>query len=734
MAGNASATGQGPPIPPTEALHCVNPQCARREGMLRAEVDRLNVKIQELTVESQVKARDIRQLREEKTDLERQNNVLRARRSGQGKHTERTWPDELRGYLLNFHPNPKQYTRIYRLCCMEENMSSKTPVVHPDIKFVGPRRLAQHNPGPETDSSDVEGEEAPEVVLEDDSTQPVRDKKPFSFEKLPWELQAKILKLLLHKEGKIIHCISRLDPFVQPEEFPSEEDLAKNRSGLPHRFYWGEREMNLSEDGVKPEDVLAILTVSKRVYFIGAHIFYGLNTFAFSSLGELGRFCQGSGLARIARIQHVEVFLTGNQYLTAPLDTRQKRPFSRRSFPMTWLVDMYRLKTLVIHLNETGKEYIRRGYEAPAIKRFLAAKTAGQPNQRMTRSLRCLQGLDYIYQLRGLEWIRFYDFAKVLKTGRSVRKTVQDWSFVEDVTNTTTLPKAPVREEHSKLENLAPLLKDEGQKWTPSPDDWELVKSVFIDSNGRCSYDDLRARNANRDADVASFLSTASVLDISSDSSDSDSTTSSDSDGPSGPENSLGLSESALSLFRQRQHQHQRSNSGLFISDDSTGPDMDLTISSSSPESSTDSDLSPDSPSSDSELDTAAGSHRFFGGILSTRLPSCSSSSILSHSRVRSGLFLKSASSTPTAPKRRESTISRLFVTPGPAGTARTTPNQTPAPGLPFPAEEARHRRESTTSALFVSPNQTPAPGNRFPAEQARYRRESTTSALFPAS
>lgn len=89
MAGNAPGPGQGPPIGPSEALHCVNPQCTRREGMLRAEVDRLNVRIQELRIESQGKTRDIRQLKEEKSDLKRENNALKARRSGQGKHTER---------------------------------------------------------------------------------------------------------------------------------------------------------------------------------------------------------------------------------------------------------------------------------------------------------------------------------------------------------------------------------------------------------------------------------------------------------------------------------------------------------------------------------------------------------------------------------------------------------------------------------------------------------------------
>ncbi|KAK3292494.1 uncharacterized protein B0H64DRAFT_302557, partial [Chaetomium fimeti] len=363
MNGNHDGRDQGPLSGPVDALHCVNPQCGRRVGMLRAEIDRLNVGIQALEIENQAKTVENRRAADE-------NERLRRRLARIGKHTE------------------LQYAKIHRLCCKEENMSSRKELVHPDLKLMGPDWKGHDDSDSESDVSDVDNGEASEVASEVNSTQ-------------------------------------------TPEEFPSDEDLGENKSGLMHRFFWGKRELNLSRDGVKPNDVLGILTVSKRFYFLGVHIFYGLNTFAFSSLGELGRFCQGSGLARVARFQHIEFFLTGNQYLTAPPDTRMKVPFSRRSFPMSWLADMYRLKTLVIHVNETGKSYIRRGYENPQIKKFLAAKTAGQPNQRMSRSLRCIQGLDYVYQLRGLEWIRLYDFNKVLQAGRSVRKSVQDWSFVE---------------------------------------------------------------------------------------------------------------------------------------------------------------------------------------------------------------------------------------------------------------------------------------------------------------
>ncbi|AEO59084.1 hypothetical protein MYCTH_2307046 [Thermothelomyces thermophilus ATCC 42464] len=368
-------------------------------------------------------------------------------------------------------------------------MSTRKEFVHPNLKLVPPRGRQLEDSDSEADGSIIERNGGPvHALVEDRGIQGDEGGfVPFSFEKLPWELQARILKLILHKRDRIIHCLSRLDPFVQPDDFPGAEDLGQTRSGLMNRFFWGKRNCSLTHDGVEPNRLLAILSVSKRLHFLGVHIFYGLNTFAFSSLGELGRFCQGSGPARVARIQHVELSLTGSQYLTAPPDTRGKTPFSRRTYPLTWLADMYRLKTLVVHLNETGRFHTRRKYEHPTIKEFAAAKTAGQPNQRMARSLRCVQGIDYIYSLRGLDWIRFYDFQKVLEAKRAVRVPVRDWSFVEDVTNTTTMPKPPQRAAHAELENLEPLLPAAEQNWTPSLDDWQLVKSVYVKNNGRCS-------------------------------------------------------------------------------------------------------------------------------------------------------------------------------------------------------------------------------------------------------
>ncbi|GAB1316030.1 hypothetical protein MFIFM68171_06240 [Madurella fahalii] len=474
---------------------CDNRQCIRRTGILTSETRRLIDRVQELEEENAL-------LQGRNAGLARRIEGLQEALGRRGKHTKRTWPDVLRRYLQGAS-DPNAYANIYKLCCREENMSTRLHWIHPDIRLVAPRADLRNQ-----SASEHAGRETTLATLAPDRADDVG--KHFPFEKLPLLVQEKILKMLLYKEGQLIHCISRLDPFVEP---PPPGELDERKSGLINRFYFGSGSFNITNDSVDPGKFLSILAVNKRLCFLGVHIFYGLNTLAFSSLGELGRFCQGSGRARVARIQHMELLLTGNMYLTAPPDERQKVPFSRRTYPLTWFTDACRLKTLVVHINETGKGYVRRGYENPMMKQFMAAKTAGQPNCRISRSLRCVQGIDYIYQLRGMDWIRFYDFNKALMGLRNVRKPIQDWSFAEDITNTTTLPKVPTRLENAKLENLESLFPRRdggpGRNWKPSDADWELVKSLYLHNNGRSSYDDLRRQALNHDADLASYLSVA---------------------------------------------------------------------------------------------------------------------------------------------------------------------------------------------------------------------------------
>ncbi|KAM7207284.1 hypothetical protein V8F20_002346, partial [Naviculisporaceae sp. PSN 640] len=352
-------------------------------------------------------------------------------------------------------------------------MSVSLDWIHPNIRLQGPDiagqpRIEAENPTP-----------VPEV--------------PFPFERLPWKVQARIFEIWLWKPGQLIHALSRLDKYVELVAIPDEEDL-QHSSGLPRGFYWGKTHYSVTDDRRDPNDVLRVLLVSKRFFFLGVHCFYGLNTFAFSSLGEFDRFCNGTGEARNARLQHIEMTWQGSQYLTLPPIINENGEAmgmsqSRRTYGLYALQDLYRLRTLVVHVNETGNIYIRRRYEPGNVKEYMTRKTQGQPNQRMTRSLRCLQGLDRIHQLRGLQWIRFYDLRKAFAEGRKntwtgERVDITDWSFMEDVTNVTTMQKMPSRLETSKLERLPCLFRNE-DAFVPTEEDWNIVKGWYIDEGGR---------------------------------------------------------------------------------------------------------------------------------------------------------------------------------------------------------------------------------------------------------
>lgn len=77
-----------------------------------------------------------------------------------------------------------------------------------------------------------------------------------------------------------------------------------------------------------------------------------------------------------------------------------------RVTPLSYLMECHSLQTLVIHVDESSSDVMRRPKEPQIhIKKMLAA-TAGQPNFRKYRALRQLQGLDYVHQLRGLLFIR----------------------------------------------------------------------------------------------------------------------------------------------------------------------------------------------------------------------------------------------------------------------------------------------------------------------------------------
>ncbi|KAK1834145.1 hypothetical protein QBC39DRAFT_252920, partial [Podospora conica] len=342
---------------------------------------------------------------------------------------------------------------------------------HPDIVFVGPE---------DASGSCIDEYSAIQV--------PENRAQSFPFERLPASIKVLIFKNWLFKEGKLVHCFSRLDGFQAPATFPSAAELLirgsnprQYRSGLPTGFYWGDRECSITNDCKKPCDILRLLLVCKEFNFIGAHIFFGLNTFAFSSLGEFYRFGKGIGKPRLARIQHLELTWLGSQYITMPKPEGKKRPYSVRTTALYWLQETLRLKTLVVHIHESTKSYMRRGYEAqaPRLVHYMDWKTKGQPNQRKTRSMRTVQAMDCVYQLRGMDFIRFYDLEESRNTGERVK--IRDWSFIEDINNTGCMQKVETRLEAAKLGNLPRLTPPPGRPdWKPSRRLLNTLEKLYV--------------------------------------------------------------------------------------------------------------------------------------------------------------------------------------------------------------------------------------------------------------
>ncbi|EXF76678.1 hypothetical protein CFIO01_03489 [Colletotrichum fioriniae PJ7] len=446
----------------------------------------------------------IKRLESKIHDLSLDNHNLRAdiarlekKRNSQNRY-EPTWHKKLDLYLTNpAHRHALTYTDIYKLCCKEENMSTKTGNVHPNLRLRGPTNNelqadALEGLGTNSASQDSESEESlngpeglfvqddehPQEVQGSEGQQPQADPylKDFPFDQLPAKVQANIIKFVFVEESNLIHCITRLDRFMPPEQ-PTQTD--SKRSGLPHRFHLSGTSCNITYS-MKPNTRLALLTVCKRWYYLGIHAFYGLNTFAFSSLGEFGRFCTGIGEARRERIQHIELLWVGSQYLThRPIKEGKKgglKYVSKRTWDVSWLCQLPRLRTLIIHIDESGPQYTSRRHEPKAYANWMASVTAGQPNFRMTRSLRSLQGLHFLHALRGMELIQFYDYNISRQEGG--RHPIRDWSFFMDIENVTAMPKTDDKAEAAKMANLAPVLPG----YEAAQEDFEAIKGLYHNS------------------------------------------------------------------------------------------------------------------------------------------------------------------------------------------------------------------------------------------------------------
>lgn len=117
---------------------------------------------------------------------------------------------------------------------------------------------------------------------DEDDCRARRAQNGFGIRNLPPGLQLRILYHALVFRDDVVHAISRLDPHAAPAEVP------RNVSGAAsflHRLHVGREPVSLTH-AARPGDVLAPLLACREWLVWGCHLFYGLNRFAFSSLGE----------------------------------------------------------------------------------------------------------------------------------------------------------------------------------------------------------------------------------------------------------------------------------------------------------------------------------------------------------------------------------------------------------------------------------------------------------------
>ena len=141
-----------------------------------------------------------------------------------------------------------------------------------------------------------------------------------------------------------------------------------------------------------------------------------------------------------------------------------------------YLPEAIRLKTIKIFVQETDADYMRRRHEPRAMIRHMGAITAIQPNNRKTRSLRNLQGLDYVASLRGVREISWFNFDEWLTAKEIV--PVRDFTFQQDIMNQAGRKKSDIDHEVANWRRLAPLLQDAG--YEPTNADWEALE-IFLD-------------------------------------------------------------------------------------------------------------------------------------------------------------------------------------------------------------------------------------------------------------
>ncbi|OAA70525.1 hypothetical protein ISF_02499 [Cordyceps fumosorosea ARSEF 2679] len=420
---------------------CELPFKDRRETALRRKLrlKRLRRNLLRAQVAGTLARARLREAREQLSELEQ-----RSRNRDRTRKVQTTWKTKL-AMMLRGNEESLSYANLYKLSCREENSST---LLHPMLRLRAPNtnELAAELAA---QRESLAGEARDEPV----SVQ-VHFERPF-----PQDILIKILKYALVFPGEPVHVVSRLDEHQFPDEThvlarPNDElDPEGTHLRLLRRFLVGEGPFSLTY-AQKPNELLAPLLVSRQWHYIATNLFYGLNRFCFSSLGELGRFARGIG-PRLQRVQDIELFWIGSFEVLFKIN-RSGRFVSRRSQPLSWLPEARRLKRVGVYLRASDPAHMRRRHEILGKVRFDKNHTINQANFRQQRNMYTVQGMDNMWCLRGTHAVKFWDYDEFLNGG-AANRCIRDHDFIAQMNDVTGRPKAPADERMARFRHLCAL-------------------------------------------------------------------------------------------------------------------------------------------------------------------------------------------------------------------------------------------------------------------------------------
>lgn len=189
----------------------------------------------------------------------------------------KTW----KTYYMGFFNSDTPWEAVCKQSKKENNISQERLHLHPQLRLRGERSGDQANSDLVMNNFNNPSELSDFINARPGNSVLLPTSKVRSFNQLPNRIQLEILGHLLVFD-EVVHAISRLDEWCRPTQ-PPEEGIKGVK--LLHRFHVGSAPVCLTHAS-KPEILLAPLSVSKAWNTLGCYLFYGLNTFAFSSLGE----------------------------------------------------------------------------------------------------------------------------------------------------------------------------------------------------------------------------------------------------------------------------------------------------------------------------------------------------------------------------------------------------------------------------------------------------------------